>query len=193
VTFETDAFYNESLAQAWFDEEFIILRYESFRQSGILLLNLFESDEYAYSPCSDECLEQLENDKNYERFESIGYSQGDFAYVYVDTRTRYYKETSRENIQKYINHALWDMPIDGTMEFSFEYTMNTVNYSVHIEDDLSLYLEDQYETKIDMHFLLEDVEEQLVEGFTLSEDDIEKIKKEVNKFGYEDIRYPSFC
>ena len=193
VTMEIDAYYDEGLSQAWFDEEFIVLRYSGFRQVAVLLLNLLESDEYGYSPCSDECLEQLSKDENYERFESPGYSQGDFAYVYVDTRTYYYKVTDRKDIQKNIDHMLWDMPIYGTFQFSFEYTVNAVNYSVNIEGDLPDILEDPYEHKIDFDILLKDVKSQLVEGFTLSEDDLDKIKKEINKFGYDDIRYLTFC
>ena len=93
-------------------------------------------------------------DYHFEKFVTRGYSQGDYAEVYVDTKR--YKEVygtdlDDEAFQEEINHLFWDAPIRGEIAISFEYYQNCVTYKVEVATEhITEFLEDEYSTKLDV-------------------------------------------
>ena len=138
---------------------------------------------------------KISHDTEFIQIETKGYSQGDYAKVWVNIKD--YKEiigaeVNEDTLKRYLGNLFWDSPIVGSLKLSFDYTVNCVNYSVSLEIEyLEEILKNPYILDIDTDTVISMIEKQMI--IPLSADNKKNIIDELNKFDYTDISYPCAC
>jgi len=129
---------------------------------------------------------------NYVRMRTLGYSQGDYAEILVNTvefREKMGVEFKEDKYQKWFDHYFWDSPIGGTIEVSFQYTRNGVNINVEEEFDFNEWTEDGYEVELS----IEEMIEYMNVPYPLWADEKVELINALGKIDYTDVKYPCSC
>ena len=134
-------------------------------------------------------------DTEFVQIETKGYSQGDYAKVWVnikDYKEIFGVELNEDELRKQLDNLFWDSLIVGSLKLSFDYTVNCVNYNISLEiEHLDEILKDSYDLDIDTDVVLSMIEKQML--IPLSADNKKIIVDELKKFDYTDISYPCAC
>lgn len=134
---------------------------------------------------------------NYDYIVSRGYSQGDYAKVYINL-IEFEKLTGvkfeAKKHQKIFDNYLWDSPIDGNIEINFdiEYYNNLnnetfiKNYNFNIDVIDFIFDEYDYNNLLDYNSLMDYIKKETYNN--LNREDYLIIENKIKDFDYYDIR-----
>lgn len=199
-----------------FDEnDFFIINYKKTKKRDINKLKVYLSDDdcirdvllsdLIYEFLGGDNLDNLETllneyniiyDCTYEILYTRGYSQGDYAEIYVNKKE--FKdvigvEFNSDDYQSIFNHYFWDIPISGELNIIFDYTtLKGINHTFNLlklYDDsyISDFLISEYDLTFDYDYLFKSINAKLID-YELNEDEIMQIKKGLDNIDYDDIR-----
>ena len=141
----------------------------------------------------------IEVTPKFDRYVSRGYSQGDAAEIFVPHSLREVRglaevaEVLTKDLQKEIDHYLWDSEIYGTLDISFEYEVKreTFGDSVIIkfaeEFEYGEWSNDAFEFDLDIDNILKCINR--VTNNVLNEDEMLEIRKSLESLDQSDIKY----
>lgn len=140
----------------------------------------------------------IEVTPKFDRYVSIGYSQGDACEIFVPHSLRKVwgladdAEVLTKDLQKQIDHYLWDAEIYGTLDISFEYEVKreTFGDSVIIKFDEEFeygeWGNDTFEFDLDVDNILKCIN--IKTGSILNEDEILEIRKSLESLDQSDVK-----
>ena len=175
--------------------------YEDFTSFENVVCHIF--NEYSLSDMKDFVNNLtdfgIEVTPKFDRYISRGYSQGDAAEILVPHSLRKVwglandAEVLTKDLQKDIDHYLWDSEIYGTLGISFEHEVNreTFGDSIIIKFDEEFdYCEgsnDTFEFDLDVDNILKCINR--VTNNALNEDEILEIRKSLKSLDQSDVKY----
>lgn len=141
----------------------------------------------------------IEVTPKFDRYISRGYSQGDAIEIFVphSLRTVWGLEDNAEvldkDLQKQIDHCLWDSEIYGTFNISFEYEVKreTFGDSIIMKFDEEFEYEewgnDTFEFDLDIEGIIKCINR--LTNNALNENEILQIRKHLESFDQSDVKY----
>lgn len=175
--------------------------YENFTSFDNAVRHIF--DEYSIETMQDFVRNLadfgIEVTPKFDRYISRGYSQGDAYEIFVPHSLRKVwglddgAEVLTKDLQKQIDHYLWDSEIYGTINISFNYEAKreTFGDSVIMKFDEEFeYREwgnDVFEFDLDVDNILEYIN--IKTGIILNEDAILEIRKSLESLDQSDVKY----
>ena len=141
----------------------------------------------------------IEVTPKFDRYISRGYSQGDAYEIFVPHSLRQIwgladdAEVLTKDLQKEINHYLWDAEIYGTINISFEYEVKRETFGDSVimnfeeEFDYCEWNNDTFEFDLDIDNILKCIKR--VTNNVLSEDKILEIRKSLESLDQSDVEY----
>ena len=141
----------------------------------------------------------IEVTPKFDRYISRGYSQGDACEIFVPHSLKEVwgltddAEVLTRDLQKQINHYLWDSEIYGTIDISFEYEVKRETFGDSVimnfdeEFDYSEWNNDTFEFDLDIDNILKCINR--VTNNVLSEDEILEIRKSLESLDQSDVKY----
>ena len=175
--------------------------YEDFTSFENVVCHIF--NEYSLSDMKDFVNNLtdfgIEVTPKFDRYVSRGYSQGDAAEIFVPHSLREFwgladnAEILTKDLQKDIDHYLWDSEIYGTLNISFEHEVNRETFGDSIiikfdeEFDYCEWSNDAFEFDLDVDNILKWINS--VTNNVLSEDEILEIRKSLESLDQSDVKY----
>lgn len=141
----------------------------------------------------------IEVTPKFDRYISRGYSQGDACEIFVPHSLRKVwglddnAEVLTKDLQKEIDHYLWDLEIYGTFNISFEYEVKRETFGDSVimnfdeEFDYSEWGSDAFEFDLDVDNILKCIN--IKTGIILNEDEILEIRKSLESLDQSDVKY----
>ena len=141
----------------------------------------------------------IEVTPKFDRYISRGYSQGDAYEIFVPHSLREVwgladdAEVLTKDLQKQIDHYLWDSEIYGTLDISFEYEVKRETFGDSVimkfeeEFDYSEWGSDAFEFDLDVDNILKCINR--VTNNVLSGDEILEIRKSLESLDQSDVKY----
>ncbi len=141
----------------------------------------------------------IEVTPKFDRYVSRGYSQGDACEIFVPHSLRKVwgladdVEVLTKDLQKQIDHYLWDAEIYGTLDISFEYEVKRETFGDSIImkfDEEFEYVEwgnDSYEFDLDIEGIIKCINR--LTNNALNENEILQIRKHLESFDQSDVKY----
>ena len=141
----------------------------------------------------------IEVTPKFDRYISRGYSQGDTCEILVPHSLREFwgladnAEILTKDLQKDIDHYLWDSEIYGTLDISFEYEVKRETFGDSIimkfseEFDYCEWSNNTFEFDLDINNILKCINR--VTNNVLSEDEILEIRKSLESLDQSNIKY----
>ena len=141
----------------------------------------------------------IEVTPKFDRYVSRGYSQGDAAEIFVPHSLREFwgladdAEVLTKDLQKDIDHYLWDSEIYGTLDISFEYEVKRETFGDSIimkfaeEFDYCEWSNDAFEFDLDVDSIIKSILNQTHN--VLNEDEILEIRKSLESLDQSDVEY----
>lgn len=141
----------------------------------------------------------IEVTPKFDRYVSRGYSQGDAYEIFVPHSLRQIwgldddAEVLTKDLQKQIDHYLWDSEIYGALDISFEYEVKRETFGDSVimkfeeEFDYSEWCNDAFEFDLDIDNILKRIN--IVTNNALSEDEILEIRKSLESLDQSDVKY----
>ena len=175
--------------------------YEDFTSFENVVCHIF--DEYSIETMKDFVRNLfefgIEVTPKFDRYVSRGYSQGDACEILVPHSLREVwgladdAEILTKDLQKEINHYLWDSEIYGTLDISFEYEVRRETFGDSIimnfdeEFDYCEWSNDAFEFDLDVDNILKCINS--VTNNALNEDEILEIRKSLESLDQSDVKY----
>lgn len=175
--------------------------YEDFKTFEDVVGHIF--NEYSIETMKDfvDDLDKfgIEVTPKFEHYISSGYSQGDAVEIFVPHSLRKVwgladdTEVLTKDLQKQIDHYLWDSEIYGTFNISFEYEVRreTFGDSVIMKFDekfeYSEWGNDAFEFDLDIERIIKCINR--VTANALNENDIVQIRKHLESLDQDDVKY----
>ena len=141
----------------------------------------------------------IEVTPKFDRYVSRGYSQGDACEIFVPHSLRKVwglddnAEVLTKDLQKQIDHYLWDSEIYGTIDISFEYEVKRETFGDSVimkfaeEFDYGEWSNDAFEFDLDVDNILKCINR--VTNNVLNEDEILEIRKSLESLDQSDVKY----
>ena len=141
----------------------------------------------------------IEVTPKFDHYISRGYCQGDACEIFVPHSLRQVwgladdAEVLTKDLQKQIDHYLWDSEIYGTLDISFEYEVRRETFGDSIimkfaeEFDYSEWSNDAFEFDLDVDNILKCINK--VTNNALNEDEILEIRKSLESLDQSDVKY----
>ena len=141
----------------------------------------------------------IEVTPKFDRYVSRGYSQGDACEIFVPHSLRKVwglddnVEVLSKDLQKQIDHYLWDAEIYGTLDISFEYEVKRETFGDSIimqfaeEFEYGEWGNATFEFDLDVDNILKCINR--VTNNVLSEDEILEIRKSLESLDQSDVKY----
>ena len=141
----------------------------------------------------------IEVTPKFDRYISRGYSQGDACEIFVPHSLREVwglddnEEVLTKDLQKQIDHYLWDAEIYGTIDISFEYEVKRETFGDSVimkfaeEFEYREWSNDAFEFDLDVDNILKCINR--VTNNVLSEDEILEIRKSLESLDQSDVKY----
>lgn len=141
----------------------------------------------------------IEVTPKFDRYISRGYSQGDACDIFVPHSLREVwglddnEEVLTKDLQKQIDHYLWDSEIYGTIDISFEYEVKRETFGDSVvmkfdeEFDYSEWGNDAFEFDLDVDRIIKSILNQT--NIVLNEDEILEIRKSLESLDQSDVKY----
>ena len=175
--------------------------YEDFTSFENVVCHIF--NEYSLSDIKDFVNNLtdfgIEVTPKFDRYISRGYSQGDAAEIFVPHSLRKVwglddnAEVLTKDLQKRINHYVWDSKIYGTFNISFEYEVkretfrDSVIMNFEEEFEYEEWGNDAFDFDLDVGNILKYINR--VTNNVLSEDEILEIRKSLESLDQSDVKY----
>ena len=177
------------------------LNYEDFTSFEKVVTYIF--DEYSIKTMKDFVNNLadfgIEVTPKFDRYISRGYSQGDACEIFVPHSIRKVwglvddAEVLTKDLQKQIDHYLWDSKIYGTIDISFEYEVKRETFGDSIimkfaeEFEYGEWGNDAFEFDLDVDNILKCIN--IKTGIILNEDEILEIRKSLESLDQSDVKY----
>ena len=177
------------------------LNYEDFTSFEKVVTYIF--DEYSIKTMKDFVNNLadfgIEVTPKFDRYISRGYSQGDACEILVPQSLREVwgladdVEVLTKDLQKQIDHYLWDSEIYGTIDISFEYEVKRETFGDSIimkfaeEFEYGEWGNDAFEFDLDVDNILKCIN--IKTGIILNEDEILEIRKSLESLDQSDVKY----
>ena len=177
------------------------LNYEDFTSFEKVVTYIF--DEYSIKTMKDFVNNLadfgIEVTPKFDRYISRGYSQGDACEIFVPHSIRKVwglvddAEVLTKDLQKQIDHYLWDSEIYGTIDISFEYEVKRETFGDSIimkfaeEFEYGEWGNDAFEFDLDVDNILKCIN--IKTGIILNEDEILEIRKSLESLDQSDVKY----
>lgn len=141
----------------------------------------------------------IEVTPKFDRYISRGYSQGDAYEIFVPHSLRKVwglddnAEVLTKDLQKEIDHYLWDSKIYGTIDISFEYEVKRETFGDSVimkfaeEFDYGEWSNDAFEFGLDVDNILKCIN--IKTGIILNEDEMLEIRKSLESLDQSDVKY----
>ena len=141
----------------------------------------------------------IEVTPKFDHYISRGYSQGDACEIFVPHSLRKVwgladdTEVLTKDLQKQIDHYLWDAEIYGTLDISFEYEVKRETFGDSIimkfaeEFEYGEWGNDAFEFDLDVDNILKCIKR--VTNNVLNEDEILEIRKSLESLDQSDVKY----
>lgn len=141
----------------------------------------------------------IEITPKFDRYISRGYSQGDACEIFVPHSLRKVwgladdAEVLTKDLQKQIDHYLWDAEIYGTLDVSFEYEVKRETFGDSVimkfaeEFDYCEWSNDAFEFDLDVDNILKCINR--ITNNVLSGDEILEIRKSLESLDQSDVKY----
>ena len=141
----------------------------------------------------------IEVTPKFDRYVSRGYSQGDAAEIFVPHSLREFwgladnAEILTKDLQKDIDHYLWDSEIYGTLDISFEYEVKRETFGDSIiikfdeEFDYCEWSNDAFEFDLDVDSIINRIF--IKTHFQLSETETQVLRKSLESLDQSDVKY----
>ena len=141
----------------------------------------------------------IEVTPKFDRYVSRGYSQGDVCEILVPHSLREVwglpddEEVLTKDLQKEIDHYLWDAEIYGTIDISFEYEVKRETFGDSIimkfaeEFEYDEWSNNTFEFDLDVDNILKCINR--VTNNVLNEDEILEIRKSLESLDQSDVKY----
>ena len=141
----------------------------------------------------------IEVTPKFDRYTSRGYSQGDACEIFVPHSLREVwgltddAEVLTKDLQKQIDHYLWDAEIYGTIDISFEYEVKRETFGDSIimqfaeEFEYGEWGNDTFEFDLDVDNILKCINR--VTNNVLNEDEMLEIRKSLESLDQSDVKY----
>ena len=141
----------------------------------------------------------IEVTPKFDRYVSRGYSQGDACEILVPHSLRKVwgldddAEVLTKDLQKQIDHYLWDSEIYGTIDISFEYEVRRETFGDSVimkfaeEFEYGEWSNDAFEFDLDVDNILKCIN--IKTGIILNEDEILEIRKSLESLDQSDVKY----
>ena len=141
----------------------------------------------------------IEVTPKFDRYVSRGYSQGDAAEIFVPHSLRKVwgladdAEVLTKDLQKQIDHYLWDSKIYGTLDISFEYEVRRETFGDSIIIDFAEEFEygkwsnDAFEFDLDVDIIIKSILNQTHNA--LGENEMLEIRKSLESLDQDDVKY----
>ena len=180
---------------------YYIPNYEDFTSFESVVESIF--NEYSIETMKD-FVDNLTNfgievTPKFDHYISRGYSQGDAYEILVPHSLREVwgladnAEVLTKDLQKQIDHYLWDSEIYGTLDISFEYEVRRETFGDSVimkfdeEFDYGEWSNDAFEFDLDIDNILKRINS--VTNNTLSENEILEIKKSLESLDQSEVKY----
>ena len=177
------------------------LNYEDFTSFENVVCHIF--DEYSIETMKD-FVDNLtdfgiEVTPKFNRYISRGYPQGDVCEIFVPHSIRKVwgladdVEVLTKDLQKQIDHYLWDSEIYGALNIRFEYEVKRETFGDSIimkfaeEFEYDEWSNDAFEFDLDVDNILKCINR--VTNNVLSEDEILEIRKSLESLDQSDVKY----
>ena len=177
------------------------LNYEDFTSFEKVVTYIF--DEYSIKTMKDFVNNLadfgIEVTPKFDRYISRGYSQGDACEIFVPHSLRKVwgladdAEVLDKDLQKQIDHYLWDSEIYGTIDISFEYEVKRETFGDSIimkfaeEFEYGEWGNAAFEFDLDVDNILKCIN--IKTGIILNEDEILEIRKSLESLDQSDVKY----
>ena len=175
--------------------------YEDFTSFENVVCHIF--DEYSIETMKD-FVDNLtdfgiEVTPKFDRYISRGYSQGDAYEIFVPHSLREVwgladdAEVLTKDLQKQIDHYLWDSEIYGALVISFEYEVKRETFGDSVimkfaeEFEYGEWGNDAFEFDLDVDNILKCIN--IKTGIILHEDEILEIRKSLESLDQSDVKY----
>ena len=175
--------------------------YEEFTSFENVVCHIF--DEYSIETMKD-FVSNLTNfgievTPKFDRYISIGYSQGDACEIFVPHSLRKVwglddnAEVLTRDLQEQIDHYLWDTEIYGTLDISFEYEVKRETFGDSItmefaeEFEYGEWSNDAFEFDLNIDNILKCINR--VTNNALSEDEMLEIRESLESLDQSDVKY----
>ena len=141
----------------------------------------------------------IEVTPKFDRYVSRGYSQGDACEIFVPHSIREVwgladdAEVLTKDLQKEIDHYLWDSEIYGALDISFEYEVKRETFGDSVimkfaeEFEYEEWSNDAFEFDLDVDNILKCIN--IKTGIILNEDEILEIRKSLESLDQSDVKY----
>ena len=141
----------------------------------------------------------IEVTPKFDRYISRGYSQGDACEIFVPHSLREVwglandAEVLTKDLQKQIDHYLWDSEIYGTIDISFEYEVRRETFGDSVimkfaeEFEYGEWSNDTFEFDLDVDNILKCINR--VTNNVLNEDEMLEIRKSLESLDQSDVKY----
>ena len=141
----------------------------------------------------------IEVTPKFDRYVSRGYSQGDAAEIFVPHSLREVwglednAEVLTKDLQKQIDHYLWDSEIYGTINISFEYEVKRETFGDSIiikfdgEFEYGEWSNDAFEFNLDVDSIINHIF--IKTHFQLSETETQVLRKSLESLDQSDVKY----
>jgi len=138
----------------------------------------------------------IEYKRNYVTISSRGCSQWDYAEILFNIKNyklKNGKEFNEADYQEYFNNLLWNAPINGNIEISFDYGVkrdnfnDTLNQSYKLDIYYDEFCNNTYKVDLDINTIMNIITKETFNN--LSTNDYLAIEKEVSNISYEDVQY----
>ena len=141
----------------------------------------------------------IEVTPKFDRYVSRGYSQGDACEIFVPHSLREVwgladdAEVLTKDLQKQIDHYLWDSEIYGTIDISFEYEVKRETFGDSVimkfdeEFDYCEWNNDAFEFDLDVDRIIKSILNQT--NNVLNEDEMLEIRKSLESLDQSDVKY----
>lgn len=141
----------------------------------------------------------IEVTPKFDRYVSRGYSQGDAYEIFVPHSLREVwglddnAEVLTKDLQKEIDHYLWDLKIYGTINISFEYEVKRETFGDSVimkfdgEFEYGEWSNDAFEFDLDIEGIIKHINS--VTNNVLNEDEILEIRKSIESLDQSDVKY----
>lgn len=177
------------------------LSYEDFTSFENVVCRIF--NEYSIETMKDFVRNLtdfgIEVTPKFDRYISRGYSQGDAIEILVPHSLRKVwgladdVEVLTKDLQKEIDHYLWDLEIYGTIDISFEYKIKRETFGDSVimkfaeEFEYGDWSNDAFEFDLDIDNILKRINR--VTNNVLNEDEMSEIRKSLESLDQSDVKY----
>ena len=175
--------------------------YEDFTSFENVVCHIF--NEYSLSDMKDFVRNLMdfgiEVTPKFDRYVSRGYSQGDAAEILVPHSLREFwgladnAEILTKDLQKQIDHYLWDSEIYGTIDISFEYEVKRETFGDSVimkfdeEFEYGGWGNDAFEFGLDVDSIINHIF--IKTHFQLSETETQVLRKSLESLDQSDVKY----